>query len=69
MKLHNLRILLTGASGGIGNELARQLAEQQNSLILLGRDLSALEKLRRSLPNLEQHQCLSVDLTDQRQIL
>ncbi|KAB7703302.1 SDR family oxidoreductase [Plesiomonas shigelloides] len=69
MKLHNLRILLTGASGGIGSELARQLAEQQNSLILLGRDLSALEKLRRSLPNPEQHQCLSVDLTDQRQIL
>ncbi|MGL4270631.1 MAG: SDR family oxidoreductase [Plesiomonas sp.] len=69
MKLHNRRILLTGASGGIGSELAKQLATQQNTLILLGRDLNALEKLRRNLINPEQHHCLSLDLTDQQQIL
>ena len=51
MKLENARILLTGAAGGLGHELARQLAESRASLLLAGRDAVRLEALRASLGN------------------
>ena len=37
MKLKNARILLTGASGGLGHELASQLSAAGASLLLAGR--------------------------------
>lgn len=49
MKLENARILLTGATGGLGSELARQLAAAGASLLLAGRDGKRLETLRASL--------------------
>lgn len=49
MKLENARILLTGAAGGLGQELARQLHEAGASLLLAGRDAARLEALRASL--------------------
>lgn len=49
MKLENARILLTGAAGGLGHELARQLHESGASLLLAGRDAARLEALRASL--------------------
>lgn len=42
MLLKDARILLTGASGGLGQELARQLAAQGAALLLTGRDASRL---------------------------
>jgi short-subunit dehydrogenase len=41
MQLNNARILLTGATGGLGQELARQLAAAGAALLLAGRDASA----------------------------
>ncbi|OYY95285.1 MAG: short chain dehydrogenase [Hydrogenophilales bacterium 28-61-23] len=38
MELNNARILLTGATGGLGQALARALAEQGADLLLAGRD-------------------------------
>jgi short-subunit dehydrogenase len=38
MELNNARILLTGATGGLGQALARALAEQGADLLLCGRD-------------------------------
>jgi short-subunit dehydrogenase len=38
MELNNAHILLTGATGGLGQALARALAEQGASLLLCGRD-------------------------------
>lgn len=49
MKLENARILLTGAAGGLGHELARQLYESGAALLLAGRDAARLETLRASL--------------------
>ena len=43
------RVVLTGASGGIGQALARALAPQAQSMILMGRQSQALEKLASEL--------------------
>ncbi|GAB1516497.1 SDR family oxidoreductase [Actinophytocola sp. KF-1] len=50
--MHTLRqnILITGASAGIGAELARQFASNGRSLALCARRLPALEELRAELP-------------------
>jgi len=49
MKLRDKKVLLTGASGGIGRAVAQSLAQQGANLLLAGRDLSALEKLKKTL--------------------
>jgi len=43
MKLSGSSILITGASGGIGSAIARQLAQRGASLILVNRDREKLE--------------------------
>jgi short-subunit dehydrogenase len=47
--LNGARVLLTGASGGIGNAIARALHERGASLAITGRRADALEKLRDEL--------------------
>ena len=42
MKIHGAKILLTGASRGIGRELARRLAGRGARLVLVGRDSTAV---------------------------
>jgi short-subunit dehydrogenase len=42
MQLKNARILLTGASGGLGQELARQFTDAGAALLLAGRDSGRL---------------------------
>ena len=53
--------LLTGASGGIGEAIAKQLASLGVSLILTGRNTSKLGKLVEVLPG--QHTVVCADLT------
>lgn len=55
--------LITGASSGLGKELAVQLARQGYSLILTGRNAEALNKLDLSVETMR----LSLDLTDKKQ--
>jgi len=45
MQLHDARIILTGAAGGIGAELALQLAQRGARLALLDRNQSQLEQV------------------------
>ena len=45
MKINGKLILLTGASGGIGKAIARQLTEQGSRLILVGRSAQTLTAL------------------------
>jgi uncharacterized protein len=47
--LNGARVLLTGASGGIGNAIARALHERGASLAITGRRLDALEALKAEL--------------------
>ncbi|HMW57429.1 MAG: SDR family oxidoreductase [Candidatus Accumulibacter phosphatis] len=49
MQLENARILLTGASGGLGQELAQQLTDAGAALLLAGRDSGRLGSLVASL--------------------
>ena len=53
---------ITGASSGIGEELAKQLAAKGFSLVLSARNTSKLEALRHSLPQPENHLVLGLDL-------
>lgn len=49
MQLNNARILLTGATGGLGQELARQLAASGAQLLVAGRDAAKLATLTAQL--------------------
>ncbi|WP_105201243.1 SDR family oxidoreductase [Pseudoalteromonas sp. T1lg10] len=62
--------VLTGASGGIGGAIAKRLAARNYRMILLGRDLPALEQVRQQLPSDEAsyHLALQVDLSNDADI-
>ncbi|MFZ6846201.1 SDR family oxidoreductase [Undibacterium sp. RuTC16W] len=57
-------VFITGASSGIGAELARRYAEQGAVLGLVARRQDVLEQLRQSLPGADQHHIYAVDVTD-----
>ncbi|MBM4762208.1 SDR family oxidoreductase [Bacillus sp. B15-48] len=48
-RLQGKNIIITGASGGIGAEMARLCASQQANLILFARSLDKLEQLKKEL--------------------
>ncbi len=53
-----MKILITGASSGIGEEFARQYAQEENELILLARREEKLSSLKKEL----YAQCKSVEV-------
>ncbi len=53
---------VTGASSGIGEEIARQVARNGARVVLSARNEKALEKIRLSLPNPENHLIVPLDL-------
>ncbi len=61
MKLINRTVLITGGTSGIGLELAKQLLERDNTVIVTGRDQSRLDAARRRLSGL---QTISSDVGD-----
>ena len=63
MDLKGTKVLLTGASGGLGQPLAGLLAERGASLIAVGRNLSSLEQLKQALAPAEV-ECVAGDITD-----
>jgi len=60
-QLAGKRVLLTGATGGIGRAVARRLAAAGTSLLLVARHPEELLRLSQQLPG--QHSCFSADLT------
>lgn len=50
MKTTGNTVLITGGSAGIGLEIARQLSQQGNQVIITGRDAARLEKAVQQLP-------------------
>lgn len=55
MNLHDKTVLLTGASGGIGQSLALSLAKKGARLCLVGRNEQAMKLLQQTLPYAERH--------------
>jgi short-subunit dehydrogenase len=64
MDVNGSRILLTGASGGLGEAIARALAERGAQLVLSGRRAEALESLARELTAT----AIPCDLADRAQL-
>jgi uncharacterized oxidoreductase len=52
MKLEQRTILITGGTSGIGLELARQLQQRGNTVLVTGRDQQRLDAATRSVPGL-----------------
>jgi len=51
MKLQNKTILITGGTSGIGLELARQLLQRGNTILVTGRDPGKLKAAKKALPS------------------
>ncbi|CAN0591363.1 unnamed protein product, partial [Ectocarpus sp. 12 AP-2014] len=64
-ELHNHRILVTGATSGIGLDIARSLAELGAELVLFGRNQDKLAKLEKELGA----RTLAVDITDEAAVI
>jgi short-subunit dehydrogenase len=67
VRLENSRVLLTGASGGIGATIARTLHARGAHLILSGRKVEALERLRGDLG--ERVEVIAADLAQVGEVM
>ena len=59
----NLKILITGASSGIGKDMARILAKKADELILVARDITKLEEVKKELEKETKVEIISMDLS------
>jgi 3-oxoacyl-[acyl-carrier protein] reductase len=62
--LQGKRILITGASRGLGSVCARAFAEQGAKLVLMARSKDTLDEVRDSCHRATDHLAIAVDLTD-----
>ena len=62
------KILITGATKGLGREAAMWFAKKKQSLILVGRNEKELKKLINKLPNKKKHSFLCIDLQNPSEI-
>jgi short-subunit dehydrogenase len=60
MQIRGKNVVLTGASGGIGNAIAHALDAAGANLLMTGRDAAALDKLQKQLRSV--HTVLATDL-------
>ncbi|MEI8598336.1 SDR family oxidoreductase [Vibrio sp. M60_M31a] len=63
MNIKDSKILLTGATGGIGQSIATELANRGATLILVARNEEKLIALKASLVNPDSHDVLVADIT------
>ncbi|MGY0613552.1 SDR family oxidoreductase [Vibrio sp. FJH11] len=62
MNIKDSTILLTGATGGIGQSIATELANRGAQLLLVGRNEDKLVALKASLANPESHDVVVADI-------
>lgn len=63
INLNGKRIIVTGASSGIGKAVAQKASILGASVILFGRNIERLEEAYHSLQG-KGHECYSIDITD-----
>ncbi|KMY50689.1 SDR family NAD(P)-dependent oxidoreductase [Peribacillus loiseleuriae] len=70
-RLHNKCVVITGASGGIGKEIAKKAAEQGARVVLLARNTDKLEELRNELNNQygDVAYAYTLDVSDMKKIV
>ena len=56
MKMTGNTILITGGTSGIGLELAMQLSQRENTVIVTGRNPATLQEIREKFPNIHTYQ-------------
>ena len=57
MDIQNQKILITGGGSGIGKALTKSLYEKSNTLIVIGRNLKKLQKLKTEFPKIIHYSC------------
>jgi 3-oxoacyl-[acyl-carrier protein] reductase len=67
-RMRDKRILITGASRGLGAVAARAFSQSGARLVLMARSGDHLEEVRQSCENPDRHLALAVDLLDLREI-
>ena len=60
-----MRALITGASSGIGRDIARYMAKKEYDLVLVARDIDKMEELKSSIKNVDV-QIVQMDLSDDK---
>jgi len=65
MKYNNQKVLITGGSSGIGLALAKKFIENDNTVIITGRNLSKLETVQKEFPNIH---IFKSDVTDDAEV-
>ena len=58
-----MKILITGASSGIGKDMARILAKKADELVLVARDIAKLEEVKKELEKETKVEIISMDLS------
>lgn len=61
-EVKNKRVLITGASKGLGSVCAKKFADKGARLVIAGRNVEALEELRQTFPNPKNHRAFAGDL-------
>ena len=66
-----MKVLITGASSGIGRDLAREFAKLNYDIILVARNIERLQELKKELSNKYKTNVVyeSVDLTDRKKCI
>ena len=65
MKLSNQTVLITGGGSGLGLALAKKFLENNNTVIITGRNLAKLEKVKQENPKIHIYQS---DVTDDAEV-
>ncbi len=58
-----MKVLITGASSGIGKDMARVMAKKADELVLVARNIEKLEEIKNELENDAKIEILSKDLS------
>ena len=60
-----MKVLVTGASSGIGRDMAREFAKRKYDLVLVARDETKLNELKEELREIVEVTAISMDLSNE----